>query len=99
MDFKSLLANAEQLQAKVKSAQDSLANMSVKGIAGNGSVIVELTGKYDFVNITIRDEILSTGSENVSKLVADAYKDAKSKADNLIEKVMTDATGDISLPK
>lgn len=93
MDMETLMAQAQDLQAKINTAQDSLANMQVKGIAENGAVVVAMTGKYDLLSVVIRPETLSLGAEKVSNLVADAYKDAKAKADALIEKVMSSVTG------
>ena len=96
MDMETLMAQAQDLQTKISAAQDSLANMQVKGIAENGSVVVSMTGKYDILSVVIRPETLSLGANVVSKLVADAYKDAKSKSDVLIEKVMSEVTGGLS---
>ena len=96
MDMETLMAQAQDLQTKISAAQDSLANMQVKGIAENGSVVVSMTGKYDVLSVVIRPETLSLGADVVSKLVADAYKDAKSKSDVLIEKVMSEVTGGLS---
>ena len=95
MDMETLMAQAQSLQTKIAEAQDSLANMHVKGIAENGAVVVDMTGKYDLVSVIVRPETLSLGAEAVSKLVGDAYKDAKSKADQLIEKVMASVTGGV----
>ena len=94
--MESLMAQAQDLQAKIAEAQDSLSNMQVKGIAQNGAVIVAMTGKYDVLSVVIRPEALSFGAETVSKLVTDAMKDAKSKADVLIDKVMSEVTGGLS---
>ena len=47
MDLNEMMAQAKELQAKVGAAQDSLAKITVKGLAGNGDCIVEMTGKYD----------------------------------------------------
>jgi hypothetical protein len=96
MDMESLMAQAQDLQAKISAAQDSLANMHVKGIAENGAVIVDMTGKYDIVSVVVRDEILSLGGAKVSELVKNAYKDAKAKADILIDKTMSEITGGAS---
>ena len=96
MDMESLMAQAQDLQAKISAAQDSLAEMQVKGIAGNGAVVVAMTGKYDLISVVVHPETLSLGAEKVSELVADAYKDAKSKADVLIDKVMSQVTGGLS---
>ena len=93
MDMETLMAQAQDLQTKISAAQDSLAQMHVKGIADNGAVVVDMTGKYDLISVVVRPDTLSLGADAVSKLVADAYKDAKAKADDLIAKVMANVTG------
>ena len=98
MDRESLLAQAAELQNKVALAQENLSKTVVKGIASGGACIVDMTGKYDLVNITIRPDVLSQGADAVAKIVADAYKDAKQKADDLIDRVMGDATNGVQLP-
>lgn len=97
MDIESLMKNAQNLQAKIADAQNSLAQMRVKGISGDGAVVVDMTGKYDLVSVIIRPDILDQGTDVVSKLVADAYRDAKEKADELIERVMSGVSGGVSL--
>ena len=96
MDMEALMAQAQDLQTKISKAQDSLAQMRVKGIAGNGAVIVDMTGKYDIISVNINQNTMSMGAETLSKLVADAYKDAKNKADVLIDKTMSAITGGMS---
>ena len=98
MDMESLMAQAAELQNKVASAQAQLAKTVVKGIAAGGACIVEMTGKYDLVNITISPDVLTSGADVVAKIVADAYRDAKAKADDLIDNVMGDATAGVNLP-
>ena len=95
MDIESLMAQAQDLQSKISSAQDALANMTVKGIAENGAVVVSMTGKYDVLSVVIKPETLALGAEKVSQIVMDAYKDAKTKADVLIDKTMSAITGDL----
>lgn len=92
------MAQAAELQNKVALAQENLSKTVVKGIASGGACIVDMTGKYDLVNITIRPDVLSQGADAVAKIVADAYKDAKQKADDLIDRVMGDATNGVQLP-
>ena len=98
MDMESLMAQAAELQNKVAAAQESLAKTVVKGIAENGACIVDMTGKYDLVNLTIKPELLAQGAEVVANVVSAAYRDAKQKADDLIDRVMGDATNGVSLP-
>lgn len=92
MDMETLMAQAAELQNKVSAAQEQLANTKIKGIAENGACIIDMTGKYDLLNITLRPEVLVRGADAVAAIVMSAYRDAKSKADDLIDRVMGDAT-------
>ncbi len=99
MDMETLMAQASALQNKVTAAQERLASMHVKGVTDNGAVIVDMTGKYDLAGIQISDELASRGGAAVSDAVARAYMDAKAKADELIDRVMGDATAGVPLPE
>ena len=96
MDMEELMANAQNLQMKISAAQDALALQHVKGIADNGNVVIDMTGKYDIVSVNIKPSALGQGAEVLSKIVFDAYKDAKQKADVLIDKTMSAITGGLS---
>lgn len=99
MDMEALMAQAQALQEKVAQAQDKLADTVVKGISENGSCIVTMSGKYDLLGLTIRPEALEQGAEKLSEIVFNAFKDAKSKADSIIDKVMGEATAGMPMPK
>ena len=99
MDMEALMAQASELQNKVTAAQDKLASMHVKGIADNGAVIIDMTGKYDLANITIRDDVMNLGAKGLADLISVAYNDAKEKADKLIDDVMGEATAGIPMPE
>ena len=94
--METLMAQAQSLQTKISAAQDSLATMHVKGIAENGAVIIDMTGKYDVVSVKIDESALSFGAQKLSEMVKTAYQDAKTKADVLIEKTMSAITGSMS---
>ena len=94
--MEALMAQAQGLQKKISDAQDALGQQRVKGIAENGAVIIDMTGKYDVVSVIINPDILSRGAQDISKLVADAYRDAKAKADKLIDDMMKKVTGGFS---
>ena len=98
MDMESLMAQAAELQNKVAVAQDQLAKTVVKGIAQNGACIIDMTGKYDVIKLTINPGILADGVGAVESAVMAAYTDAKQKADTMIDKVMGDATAGIPMP-
>ena len=96
MDMETLMAQAQDLQSKISSAQDELAQKRVKGIAGDGAVVVDMTGKYDIISVNINPKAMSVDAPTLSQMVADAYRDAKEKADILIDKTMSAITGEMS---
>ena len=98
MDMESLMAQAAELQNKVAVAQEQLAKTTVKGIADNGACIVDMTGKYDMIKITIRPDVLARGADAVPDVVLAACTDAKQKADIIIDKIMGDATAGVPMP-
>lgn len=98
MDMEALMAQAADLQNKVAAAQEQLAQTKIKGIATGGACIVEMTGKYDVLKITIRPDVLSQGADAVADVVLAAMKDAKAKADETIDQVMGDATAGVQMP-
>ncbi len=98
MDMDSFMATAQQLQDKVTAAQEKLDKMSIKGISADGGCIVDMSGKYDLISLTIRPDILSLGAGRVSEIVAAAFRDAKSKTDKVIDDVMGAATAGVPMP-
>ncbi len=98
MDMEALMAQAAELQNKVNAAQEKLNTMHVKGIAADGACIVDMTGKYDVASITIRPDVLAGGAESVSATVLMALRDAKAKADVVIDQVMGEATAGVPMP-
>ena len=98
MNFDDMLAQAKDLQARVANVQDDLAKITVKGLAGNGACIVELTGKYDIVDVTISPDAMKNDAETLSKIVAQAFSDAKAKVDAIIDEKMSAATAGVNLP-
>lgn len=98
MDMEALMAQAAQLQEKVDAAQDMLAASRVKGIAAAGDAIVEMSGKYDLINLTISPNVIARGADATRDAVMAAFNDAKAKADALIDRVMGDATSGMPIP-
>ena len=98
MDMNDLMQQAKQLQDNVAAAQDKLAKTTVRGIANGGAAIVEMTGKYDLLSLKLREDIAGRSAEQISEIVMAALRDAKAKADAIIDEVMGDATAGMPLP-
>jgi len=99
MDMESLMAQASELQAKVADAQEKLASMRVKGLSAGGACIIDISGKYDINSVTINPNLLNEGAAAVEDAVLAAFRDAKQKADKLIDDVMSDATAGMPIPQ
>lgn len=99
MEMQDLMAQAQQLQSKVAAAQETLAKTTVRGIASGGACIVEMTGKYDFLSIKLREDISARNSDEIADIVLAALQDAKAKADAIIDDVMGAATAGMPLPE
>ena len=99
MDMKALMEQAKQLQGKVAAAQEMLGQTTVKGIAGNGLSIVEMSGKYDLIKLTINPDLMKEDLATITAIITAAFNDAKSKADALIDKVMGEATAGMPMPE
>lgn len=99
MEMNELMAQAQALQAKVASAQDLLGKTRIKGIAANGDVIVDMSGKYDLIDLIINPELLKQDAQTVSETIKAAFNDAKAKADATIDKIMGEATAGMPLPE
>ena len=99
MDMKALMEQAKQLQSKVSDAQEQLGKTSVKGIAGNGMAIVEMSGKYDLIKLTLNPDLVKEDLGTMTALISAAFNDAKTKADDLIDRVMSAATAGMPMPE
>ncbi|MBO4683596.1 MAG: YbaB/EbfC family nucleoid-associated protein [Alphaproteobacteria bacterium] len=99
MDVDALMAQASDLQSKVAAAQEKLGGMRVKGIATGGACVIDMSGKYDIISVKINPDVLANGTAAVEDAVLAAMRDAKAKADTLIDDVMADATAGLPLPR
>ena len=55
--------------------------------------------EIDLVDIKIKDDVMGQGANALEKLIFAAYNDAKAKADDLIDRVMGEATAGMPMPE
>ncbi|MBQ0013178.1 MAG: YbaB/EbfC family nucleoid-associated protein [Proteobacteria bacterium] len=99
MDINSLMAQATELKLRINSAQKNLEKVVVKGLSDNGDVIIEMSGKYKILNLTINERLLSQDKHSIEQIIIDAFNDAKDKADKVIDEMMESATTGIQMPE
>ena len=96
-----LMRQAQQVQEKIKSAQDALAEMVVEGQAGSGLVKVQLTGKHMLKSVTIDPSLMTADAddrETLQDLLVAAVNDAAEKVEQESNARMSSATAGMPLP-
>ena len=98
-DIKSMLAQAAQVQSKLKQMQDDLEKLTVSASSGGGMVTVTADGKGQVRTIKIDPTVVSvTDVEMLEDLVLAAVTEAQRKAATAAQEEMQKATGGLNLP-
>ena len=81
-DFESIMQMAQNAQAELQKAQDSLDNIEVEGVAGGGMVKIRATAKGRILGVELDESLLQPSEKTmVEDLIAAAINDARGKAD------------------
>lgn len=97
--LEEIMQMAQNAQAELQKAQDSLDKIEVEGQSGGGLVKVRCSAKGRIIAIAI-DESLLVPSEKtmVEDLVAAAFNDARAKADQAAAAEMQKMSASLPLP-
>lgn len=107
MNIMQMMQQAQDLQKKLKVAQDELAKMEVTGDAADGAVVVTCDGQGKFKSISIKPELIDPdepGSvdkevlEMIEDVVTTAILKANLNASKILEEKMKSVTGGIKIP-
>ena len=93
-----LMKQAQQMQDKVKSIQDELANAEVHGESGAGMVKITMTGRYDVKQVEIDDSLLKEEKEILEDLIGAAVNDAVRRVEKNQKDKMSSLTAGIPMP-
>ena len=92
-----LMKQAQEMQEKMKAAQEAIASMEVTGEAGGGMVTVTMTGKHELVKVSI-DGSLMDDREMLEDLIAAAVNSAVRRVEEETAARMKEVTGGLELP-
>lgn len=99
MDMMKLLKQAQDMQAKMKTAQDELEMVEVEGVAGGDLVRLRLTAKGDLKAISIDPSLLLVSEKEILEdLLIAAHQDARKKAEVAAADMMKSVTAGLPLP-
>lgn len=96
---KSLLRQAQQLQAKLAKAQQELGNITVEASSGGGVVKVVIDGHQKVRSVEISPEVINAeDAELLQDLVMAAVNEAIAKSQELANKHLSSLTGGLNIP-
>jgi DNA-binding YbaB/EbfC family protein len=96
---KSILRQAQQLQAKLAKAQEELGSMTVEATSGGGAVRVVIDGHQKVQSVEISPEAVEAGDiELLQDLVMSAFNEAVTKSQELVNKRLSSLTGGLNIP-
>ena len=94
-----MMKQAQQMQEKMGSLQEELAQLEVTGTSGGGMVKLTMTGKHEVKKIDIDPSLMSADEREVLEdLLAAAFNDAKTKVEEMMKEKMAELTGGMQLP-
>ena len=95
----NLMKQANQMQIKMKKAQEDLAQKEFTGSAGGGAVNVKVNGENKILALTIDPEVMKAGDvEMLQDLILAAVNDANKTAKDETAKEMSKITGGMNIP-
>jgi len=99
MDFLGMMKKAEELQRNMQQMQEQLGQATVEGSSGGGLVGVTLTGKGEMKGLKIDPSLFKEDDvEVLEDLIVTAHNEAKSKAEQMMQQKMAEATAGLPLP-
>ena len=98
-DFDSIMQMAQNAQAELQKAQDSLDTIEVEGAAGGGMVKIRATAKGRILGVDLDESLLAPSEKTmVEDLIAAALNDARAKADAAAAVEMQKMQSSLPLP-
>jgi len=92
-----LMKQAQQMQEKMKVAQEQLAALEVTGQAAGGLVKVTISGKHEMKRVQI-DPVAMDDREMLEDLLVTAYTEAFKQVEAASSQVMSGATAGMPMP-
>lgn len=99
MNISEMMKQAKQLQEKMGTIQDDLADKTVIGSAGGGMVTAKMNGKGELLGLVLEKEIVNPDEiEMLQDLIVAAVSDGARKAAELGRSEMSKLTGGLKIP-
>lgn len=98
-DMASMLKQAQEMQGKLKDAQNAIEALEIEESAGAGMVKVTVNGKGTILKVEIDPEIFAAGDKVVAEdLIVAAANNAQKRASDEAQSRMSEITGGLPIP-
>lgn len=98
-DFRNMLKQAQEMQARLAKLQEELAEKTVEASAGGGMVTVVANGRQEILSVRIEKEVVSPDDVDLLQdLVRGAANEALSRSREMMAAEMAKITGGMNLP-
>ena len=94
----NLMKQAQQMQERMKKAQQEIAALEVQGQSGAGLVKVTMTGSHSVRRVEIDESLMADDKEMLEDLLAAACNDAVRKVEEESKQRMASVTGGMGIP-
>jgi DNA-binding YbaB/EbfC family protein len=99
MNMNNLMKQAQQMQSKLASLQNELADREVEASAGGGMVKAKVNGKQQLLSITINKECVDPNDvASLEELVFTAVNQAMKQSQDMVQQAMSKVTGGMNIP-
>jgi DNA-binding YbaB/EbfC family protein len=99
MNIEEIMKAAQNVQAELQKAQETLETIEVEGASGGGLVKIRASAKGRIISVSIDESLLQPSEKTMLEdLVAAAFNDARAKADQASASEMAKMTAGLPLP-
>ena len=100
INFKDMMAQAQQMQFRLAELQEKFADIEVDGESGGGAVQVRMNCKGDMLGLTLADTLLTdTDKETLEDLIVAAINNASKAKDEGVEQETKAMMAEMGLPE
>ena len=100
MDIMGMMKKAQAVQSQMAVIQNKMENTEFEGQAANGAVKVTLTGKFQATKVSLDKSVVDADDiETLEDLILVAINDAKTKANEAMDKAFEGVKKNLNLPE
>lgn len=97
--MQALMRQANQMQTRMKKAQEELATREFESTSGGGAVKIVMLGSYQIKSVDIQADVISAGDKDMLQdLIVTAVNEAFRVVKTTSDEEMSKITGGFSMP-